>query len=237
MGLVKFGGGVASISGKVGGSVYAHNRYGSYVRNWKMPVDPGTAAQGASRARLSNAAEQWRTLTAAARTLWEQYAAATPLTNRIGEVIYLSGQAMYARSEAWVSQIPGQTMAAAPETPGQAAQVQLQAGTIGLDVSSLGVTVTGTTWANLGFLSGANDYLQVQVSPPLSAGVTFCKGPWITGMLAVGAIELLVAPGDPLVLTGVALVAGQTRFVRVRQMDEDGRLSPPTVSGPIVVAS
>ena len=236
MGLVKFGGGVSSISGKVGGTVYAHNRYGSYARTWKMPTDPATAAQQNARARMTAAATSWRGLSAVVRQAWEDYAAATPLTNRLGETIYLSGQAMFARSEAFVSQVVGTTLAAAPATPGQADAPLLPAGTIGLKVAGLELTST-EQWIDLLFLDGASDFLTIHVSPPVSAGVNFHKGPWTKVLASQGEVAGLANPSDPIVIAGVTLVAGQIRFVRVRQADSAGRLSPEAISGPITVVA
>lgn len=240
MGLIKFGGGVASISGKIGGTVFAHNRYGSYARTFKVPVDPGTAAQTASRSRMTNASTAWRALTAPQRTAWEQYAAATPLTNRLGETIYLSGQAMYSRTNAFGLQVSGFVqLSAAPIVPGQATEPNAGSADIGLSALADTMTLGGAgDWAGLGFLDGANDVLQVQISAPLSAGVTFHKGPWFPALVpTTGTVAGLINPNDPITIGAVNLIAGQVRILRIRQMDSTGRLSPAAISGPITVVA
>ena len=237
MALIKYSGGVGAYSGKIGGTVYAHNRYGSYARTWKKPVDPSSALQVAARARLTAASEAWRGLSDAVRLGWEQYADATPMTNRLGETIYLSGQAMFARCQAFGAQLAVYTISGFPGTPGQAPQPNLAPGAFGLKVAGLGFTVSGGSWTDFSFLDGASDLLLIQISPPVSAGVTFHKGPWTTVLIDAGTVSGLANPTDPIVISGVALAASEIRFVRVRQMDSENRLGPAAISEPITVVA
>lgn len=240
MALVKFGQGIAGLAGKQGGTVFAHNRYGSYSRNWKKPTNPRTGRQTAARARLTSSSQGWRDLTDAQRTAWNEYAAATPLSNKIGEPIFLSGQAMYTRTNAFALQDPAATQIfAAPTTPGQAQMIAL-ADQVSLSAALKHLVLAGTStnWESLGFSAEAGSRLQIQISPPLSEGVTFHAGPWLPALpVTAGYIEGLANPDDPIILSAATLSTGQHRIIRVRQQLSDGKLSPVAQSGVLVVAA
>lgn len=92
MALVKYGGGITAMSGSIAGNVFSRNRSGAYVRPRTKPVNPHSIRQEDIRAILSFFAEYWHgDLTSDQRAAWEVYAAAVPMTNRLGETIYLTG--------------------------------------------------------------------------------------------------------------------------------------------------
>lgn len=92
MGLVRYGIGIAEISGSAGGMVFARNKSGAYIRNRTKPVNPNSFRQNFIRAAVSHLAETWHAdLTAVERNLWEVYAAAVAMKNKLGETIHLSG--------------------------------------------------------------------------------------------------------------------------------------------------
>jgi len=92
MGLVRFGGGVIQISGSIAGTVHARNRFGNYIRPRTKPVNPRTPRQEAVRAIVSFLAEYWhQDLSVVERGLWDTYAAAVPMKNRLGETIHPTG--------------------------------------------------------------------------------------------------------------------------------------------------
>lgn len=95
MALIKFGNGVAEKSGKEGGTVYARNQYGAYSRKWTKPVYPASTKQLAVNASFGAQSQVWRTLTVIQQAAWAALAATVEFRNRLGETIYLSGQAMF----------------------------------------------------------------------------------------------------------------------------------------------
>jgi hypothetical protein len=97
--LVKLGGLLAEARGSVGGSTFARNRYGAYVRNRTKPVDPGSAAQVLQRGRMSASVTNWRALTAAQRDTWNAKALDTHLVNRLGEPFHPTGMNLFTRSD------------------------------------------------------------------------------------------------------------------------------------------
>jgi hypothetical protein len=93
MALIVPGGGVAGApSGKVGGVVFSHNRFGYYLRGLVIPTNPSSPLQQLRRNTVSSLANHWyNTLTAAQRDAWSTYAANVPVLNRVGQTIYLTG--------------------------------------------------------------------------------------------------------------------------------------------------
>ena len=95
MALVKFGGGVAGISGAIGGTVFARNRAGAIARNWAKPVSAPTPIQSANRVRFGNATNAWSILTPEQREAWNGAAAGVDRLNRIGESYTPSGRQLF----------------------------------------------------------------------------------------------------------------------------------------------
>jgi hypothetical protein len=66
--------GDATLSGKLGSRVYAYNRAGFYVRQFRKPVDPATNAQLNNRGYFTNAVTAWHSLSDVQKGLWNAYA-------------------------------------------------------------------------------------------------------------------------------------------------------------------
>lgn len=95
MAIVRLGDG-KQLSGKLGGVVYSHNRFGPYVRSRAVPVNPSTSRQDEVRGFVTDLATRWlNTLTPEQRAAWEVYAANVKVTNRMGEAQYLTAGMWY----------------------------------------------------------------------------------------------------------------------------------------------
>lgn len=98
MAIITTGGGVATISGSIGGVTFSHNRGGPYMRTRAIPTNPNTVFQQAVRGFMSQLTVLWSTvLTAAQRAQWDAYAEAVPLPNPQGEPRNVGGLGMYIR--------------------------------------------------------------------------------------------------------------------------------------------
>lgn len=96
MALIKLSSiGITNLSGKAGGSVYAHNRGGSYVRNFAVPSNPQTAAQAAARAAFGAFASKWRALAQEEQSAWRAAAENFPYIDRFGDTKIMSGENLY----------------------------------------------------------------------------------------------------------------------------------------------
>lgn len=116
MALVRYGGGVVQMTGSVGGTTYARNRYGNYARARTKPVNPNSVLQQEVRTVMAYLCERWaETLTAIQRTAWNDYASAVVMKNKLGEAIKLSGFNHYIRSNATLSR-RGETLVDAGPT-------------------------------------------------------------------------------------------------------------------------
>lgn len=94
-------------SGSVEGLTASHNRSGSYFRAKVIPVNPSTVRQNTMRTILANLAQLWQDLTAIQRSLWGEFADATPSVNRLGQDLILTGQNAYIKANAPIELIGG----------------------------------------------------------------------------------------------------------------------------------
>lgn len=95
MALIKYGGGVASMAGKQGGSVHARNRAGAYIRNWAKPTGGPTAIQTVRRTTFAAQSAGWQTITQDQRDAWDTWANRLTMLNRQGDEYVPTGRQMY----------------------------------------------------------------------------------------------------------------------------------------------
>ena len=84
--------GITNISGKSGGSVFAHNKNGNYVRRLGIPTQPQTDKQTIVRNLFGAVARMWSTLTASQRDEWKQWGLEHPKTDQFGDSRPMSGR-------------------------------------------------------------------------------------------------------------------------------------------------
>lgn len=119
MANVMFGGGVTQISGKIGGSVFARNAGGDYIRSNKKPINPRSPLQNARRANTAWLAKYWSNdLTEQQRTDWRAYATGTGWTNKLGQAIEINGLAAFLRLNVFHRMIPSAIIDDAPTAMG-----------------------------------------------------------------------------------------------------------------------
>lgn len=86
MAKIKFSAiGITNMSGKSGGSVFAFNRSGSYVRRWAKPTNPMTDIQTAVRQSFGALSRAYGTLTEAQREAWRTFGIGNPKVDRLGD--------------------------------------------------------------------------------------------------------------------------------------------------------
>lgn len=84
--------GITNISGKSGGSVFAHNKNGNYVRRLGIATQPQTAKQTLARSIFGVISRMWGTLTEAQRDAWKTWGAENPKTDQFGDSRPLTGR-------------------------------------------------------------------------------------------------------------------------------------------------
>ena len=89
---------ISEARGKLGGSVFARNSAGQYVRAKTQPANPQTTSQQANRALFAAASKQWSTLSAATRAQWSGAAANMVRRDSLGQKFTPSGFNTYLRA-------------------------------------------------------------------------------------------------------------------------------------------
>jgi len=83
---------VSVVSGKIGGTVFAHNRGGAYMRGYAIPTRVTSDSAQDVKAAFAAASQAYSNLTTAQIAAWDEYAKENPVSNRIGQLITLKGQ-------------------------------------------------------------------------------------------------------------------------------------------------
>lgn len=221
MGLVLFGLGVSKISGKVGGSVFARNRTGNYVRNWAKPVNPNTDRQVLVRSILAALVQDWKdTLTSSERYQWQVYADNVVMKNRLGEDMHLSGFNQFIRSNMAL------VNADLDQVNGGPAELSLPATdpTLAAAYASGAQEISVTFDDTLDWLDEEGGAMTVYVGQPVTTGREFFGGPYRFAGAILG--DTVTPPTSPAVLTvPFEIQAGQKLWTKARIVRADGRVS------------
>lgn len=177
MGLVKYGGGIVQICGSIAGTVFSRNKSGNYVRPRTKPVNPHSDRQEAARAIISNLAEYWhQELTAVQRNLWQVYADAVAMHNKLSETIHLSGFNHFLRCNSVLAQRGQPASDAAPTVlslPERDTNLHVDSTVIATQKVTVHVSTDG--WAADGDTKG---YEHVYMGKPQLASRNTFHGPW-----------------------------------------------------------
>ena len=175
MALIKLSSiGITNLSGKAGGSVFAHNKGGKYVRNFAVPSNPSTPKQQEVRGSFGGFAGAWRGLTQSQRDQWNSIAPDYPQVDRFGDAKSISGFNLFISLNQNLRN-GDQSPIFAPLAPtGTAAPLGLAIQAVGLDTTTdtldFGVLFT---FDNMGAV--VNDSIILEATAPVSAGVNNVK--------------------------------------------------------------
>lgn len=227
-------GGVAGsgLSGKVGSVVGSHNRFGSYLRTLVIPTNPSSGPQTLARNRMSSLTNLWNnTLTAAQRAAWDTYASNVPVTNRIGQQIYLTGLNWYVACNSIRDQ-------AGPGVP------RVDAGPTVFNLASYEIIQTAISEAtqlittNFGVLDTWLDdegALMLWATRPQNGSVNYNAQPYLYAGSIYG--NTAVPPTSPdTTAVPFPVVQGQAVWVKYNCTQDDGRKGPPSIYRVIVSA-
>ncbi len=208
---------ITDASGSLNGLVFAHNTYGAYIRQRVTPTNPNTTAQGLIRAQMANAHVAWLALTQAIKDAWNAYAAGTPLTDKLGNAIHVTGRIMFSRNYLLRKRFSVGLNATPPAVMGLTPLSQCTLSIAAPNAGSLAFTNTDT-WA-----SAATGRLFIFCSMAKGQGINFYRGPYLAAATVEGGVA---PPATPKVFTTpFAVTAGQKVFGRVIASDAEGRLS------------
>lgn len=222
---------LAAASGSLGGNTASHNRGGAYLRSRVVPTDPASSFQVIMRTILGNLATAWQTLTDTQRDAWTTYGLNVPVTNALGDTVFLTGQQMYvrnnaARVQAGLARIDdGPVVFALDSLSPVAIQPNAAAGTLNV---SFEVTDEWVAEDNAGLL--------IYASRQKADTINFFKGPYRFTAIIEG--EVAMPPSSPVVAPSLfSLTEDNVMFARVLSVRADGRISPSQFIGPNVIAA
>lgn len=211
---------IASASGSAGGLTASRNRFGNYFRTRAVPVQPNTSRQQFVKAAFAALSVRWTGLTQAQRDTWDLYAENTPVTNKLGLTVLLTGLNMYIRNNLPRDQASFTVIDTAPSIFGLGLFRPV------LDFAAVAATDTLTvTWnADDGWDDADGAGLLLYVGRPQSPSVHFYKGPFaFTGSVNGSSTTPPLTPTDTISVE--PFVAGQAIFLRLQVTEADTRLS------------
>lgn len=223
MALAKYGAGIIQLSGSIAGNTFARNRFGNYVRARTKPINPNTAGQQVVRAILAELTTRWaQTLTALQRTAWNLYASNVAMTNRLGEVVHLTGYNHYIRSNSGRLRVGAPVVDDGPIIFELPAQDPIFAVTASEATQQLSFAYDSTMdWAD-----EDDAYILFEQGQPQNPQRNFFGGPWRHCAQVEGVNG--APPASPKVAAAVFAVAeGQRIWSYARISRADGRLSMP----------
>lgn len=232
---------IGQASGSLAGVTAGHNSAGYYLRNRTVPVNPNTAFQLQARAAFTDLVNRWlTTLTSAQRASWALYAANVPITNALGETIFISGQNWYVACNTPRIQAASKLSAAISYV--DAGPNLFNRGDFPTPVpawdetSGLSLVFNASAdWAN-----EDDAAMLIYQGRPVNATRNYFKGPF----RLIGAIlgDSITPPTSPdtisaatLAAQGFSIAADQGVHTKVIVARADGRLSSPRIVGPTIV--
>ena len=227
MARIVLGSVVATISGSVAGCTYSRNRYGPYVRNRSIPVNPSSGPQVAVRQVFADLATAWNVdLDDAERAAWNLYALNTFTAN--GMTGFNAFVAANAARRGFGARID--------DAPGIFNLTELSPISIGTMVPATNavpiVFNNADEWAN-----NDDGYLFLSWGRPVNESVLFFKGPFQRGAVSSTITgDAVTPPTSPFAgFTVFPFVVGQRVYVRAIASMGDGRLSVPQIISKVVV--
>lgn len=232
MALVSFGGGILEMRGSIGANTFARNKSGAYVRARTKPINPNTDRQSVVRANMSLVSKSWfDSASGAQRIEWETFAKNMPETNKLGQVMNLSGFNQFVRSNLAAKNAGFPSLLDGPASFVKPGEDPLMTA-VG-DEASQEVNVTfddNRDWVDIDEAG-----MIVQVGIPQNPSVSFFNGPWRHAGVIEG--DSGAPPTTPATIASPwPIVENQRIWVRCSIILDDGRLSDWFQHNSLVVA-
>ena len=97
MALLKLGGIITKISGKIGGNILGTSPNGSYIKSNSYSQQHTSPAQSLQRTKVYLVPQLWRTLTGAQQLLWSNEVVNYPYVNRVGDNVFYTGFQLFCK--------------------------------------------------------------------------------------------------------------------------------------------
>lgn len=167
MALIKLGPLVGQASGRVGSTIFSHNRGGPYARNGTIPITVQNQYTLDVRNRLSALSQAWGSLGENDRTAWKTWAQANPVVNRLGDLRTLAGNTAFIQINSRILAAGGAQIDVPPAAAPPDALTSL---TLAADIGAGNVDLTYTATP-----LGANEHLYVNAALLSNPGQTYIK--------------------------------------------------------------
>lgn len=212
---------VAEGRGSFGGVTVSRNRYGLYMRNRSVPVNPNSARQLAVRNRFMLLASAWvNVLTQLQRDAWDLYGANVTWLNKVGQIIQLTGYSHFQRSNGAIAAAGGAVVLDGPTNFSLPGSDDTFAAAISEATQLISVTFDNTlAWANQD-----DGYMLIAMAQPRVGSRIFIGGPTRVSDAIEG--DSITPPTSPTTMA-VPYVVAETQKTEVlaRVIEEDGRVS------------
>jgi hypothetical protein len=208
MAKIKFGFGVAEVRNKLGGSVFARNKGGNYVRTKVTPLNPQTSAQVGARSLLTQLAQSFRALSQNEITAWNNATTQWQTTDIFGDLVSPTGLALYVRLNSNIVN-GGGTIITTPPAP---------YGAEALSGLTLTAAVTGTVFdvAYTPASVPAGHTMYVESTQMLSPGINNANSRFRFIEIAAAASTSPLDAYSAQTAKFGSLVAGQKAYVRAK---------------------
>ena len=210
-------------SGSLAATTFSHNRFGQYVRNRTIPVNPSTLRQQDVRAVFSSLAADWsEVLDQGQRQAWNLYGETVDMLNKLGDVVHLTGLNHFIRSNSVILQLPGTQVNNGPTTM----SLPSVDPTVVVTASEATQLISVSFDPALAWVGEDDAFLAILMASPKGAGVEFIGGPFrFAGSIAGDATTPPTSPVTMAVPFAVAEL--QKSQVQGRIVRADGRVSTP----------
>lgn len=213
---------VTQASGSIGGMTASHNRFGQYMRARTIPVNPNSTDQIAIRGAMTFLAQRWITgTTSLNRAGWKTYAENTPVLNKLGDPITLTGQQMYIRSNLQRVRVSPSLVVDIPPTVNDLGDFTALG--VGASVATQTVSVAYDNADSWAIATGG--FLFIRIGVAQNPTINFYGGPFRLGASVVGDTTTPPTSPEAIVYTSGVLALGQKIFVRATAAQPDGRYS------------
>lgn len=204
------------VSGSQGGTTYAQNQGGMYMRARSIPTNPNTPQQSALRAVFKGIMNAWtNTLTSAQRAAWNVYSTNVTFIDKLGTAISIGGVANYVRANTPRVQNALSRIDNAPVTFNVGAFTPPTFAVTHSSTSMVATFTAGDTW------NTAGGGMFIYASRPQNSSINFFKGPF----RLVGVVSGVATSPQTFVLPFAAGTTASTMFFKVSVTQPDGRLS------------
>ena len=215
-------------SGSIGGVTYSHNRSGLYTRSRVTPVNPSSTQQQYVRNAFSYLADRWvNGLLQTQRDSWDLYASNVPVTDKMGQSIYLTGMNQYIRSNTIRQQLNNLVGSTAFSLIDDGPNIFTLADTDPNATLTLTAPTTGSLAFNdsMDWCSEDGAIFALYIGKPQNPGIKFYVNPYRIGAAVIGSASSPIT--SPAVAAAqFSYTAGQRCFSYGRISRADGRLSP-----------